>query len=76
MGRWPEDEGYDLWRVMNRVAERLERGDLSDHHVGRLGKLCSVRPLRGICSKVDPSKGLWGLAGQVGSGQPLKPRPW
>jgi hypothetical protein len=60
--RRPEDEGTDLWRATNRIGESLERGGLSDFHRDERGKLRSVRPLRGIDSKVSLSKGLWGLA--------------
>jgi hypothetical protein len=70
--RRPEDEGSDLWRIMNRVGENLERGGLSDHHLDRHGKMRSVRPLRGIGSRVDLSKALWGLAEQVANGQALE----
>jgi hypothetical protein len=69
--RRPEDEGADLWRVTNRVGENLERGGVSDWHKDRRGKLRSVRALRGIDSKVSLNKGLWGLAEQLASGQPL-----
>ena len=70
--RRPEDEGTDLWRVMNRVGENLERGGVSDWHKDRRGKLRSVRALRGIDSKVSLNKGLWGLAEQLANGQPLE----
>jgi hypothetical protein len=71
--RRPEDEGRDLWRTMNCVGENLERGGVSDWHKDRRGKLRSVRPLRGIDSKVSLNKGLWGLAEQLANGQPLAP---
>ena len=71
--RRPEDEGRDLWRTMNCVGENLERGGVSDWHKDRRGKLRSVRPLRGIDSKVNLNKGLWGLAEQLANGQPLVP---
>ena len=70
--RRPEDEGTDLWRVMNRVGEHLERGGVSDWHKDRRGKLRSVRALRGIDSKVSLNKGLWGLAEQLANGQALE----
>jgi len=69
--RRPEDEGVDLWRTMNRLGENLERGGVSDFHRDKRGKLRSVRPLRGIDSKVGLNKGLWGLAEQLANGQPL-----
>jgi len=70
--RRPEDEGTDLWRSMNRVAENLEKGGVSDFHRDRRGKLRSVRALRGIDSKVSLNKRLWGLAEQLANGQPLE----
>jgi hypothetical protein len=69
----PEDEGADLWRTLNRVQGSLERGGVSDWHKDRRGKLRSVRPLRGIDSKVSLNKGLWSLAEQLANGQPLAP---
>ncbi|MHC1767488.1 MAG: DUF932 domain-containing protein [Verrucomicrobiia bacterium] len=69
--RRPEDEGADLWRTMNRLGENLEHGGVSDWHKDRQGRLRSVRALRGIDSKVNLSKGLWGLAEQMANGQPL-----
>ena len=69
--RRPEDEGIDLWRTTNRLAENLERGGVSDFHRDRRGKLRSVRALRGIDSKVSLNKGLWGLAEQLANGQLL-----
>ena len=71
--RRPEDEGPDLWRVMNRVGENLERGGVSDWHKDRRGKLRSVRALRGIDSKVDLNKGLWGLAERIANRESLPP---
>jgi hypothetical protein len=71
--RRPEDDGRDLWRTMNCVGENLERGGVSDWHKDRRGKLRSVRPLRGIDSKVNLNKGLWGLAEQLANGQSLVP---
>jgi hypothetical protein len=38
------------------------------------GKLCSVRALRGIDSKVGLNKGLWGLAERIANGETL-PEP-
>lgn len=69
--RRPEDDGADLWRVMNRVCENVVRGGLADHHRDKRGHLRSIRTLRGIDSKVSVNKGLWGLAEQVIQGQPL-----
>jgi hypothetical protein len=62
--RRPEDEGADLWSTTNRLQEVLVRGGVSDHHRDQRGKLRSVRALRGIDSKVNLNKGLWGLAEQ------------
>ena len=73
--RRPEDEGRDLWRVTNCVQETLERGGVSDWHKDRRGKLRSVRPLRGIDSKVSLNKGLWGLAERLANGEPLDTAP-
>jgi hypothetical protein len=55
--RRPEDEGTDLWKTMNRIQENLERGGVSDFHVDRRGRLRSVRPLKGIDSKVNLNRG-------------------
>jgi hypothetical protein len=71
--RRPEDEGTDLWRTMNRVAENLERGGVSDWHQDRRGKLRSVRALRGIDSKISLNKGLWGVAERIAKGETLPP---
>lgn len=59
--RRPEDEGSDVWRIMNTIQDALVRGGVSDWHRDRRGKLRSVRALRGIDSKVGLNKGLWGL---------------
>jgi hypothetical protein len=69
--RRPEDEGTDLWSSMNRVQENLIRGGVTDFHRDRGGKLRSVRPLRGIDSKVNLNKGLWGLAERIANGDTL-----
>ena len=69
--RRPEDEGDDLWLTMNRVQESLVRGGLSDDRRDRRGKLRSVRPLRGIDSKVSLNRGLWELAERLAEGRPL-----
>ncbi len=69
--RRPQDEGDDLWLTMNRCQEGLLRGGLSDGHRDRRGKLRSVRPLRGIDSKVSVNKGLWSLAERLADGRPL-----
>ncbi len=63
--RRSEDEGADLWNTTNRVQESLIRGGVSDHHRDKRGKLRSVRALRGIDSKVNLNKELWGLAEQM-----------
>jgi hypothetical protein len=67
----PEDEGADLWATLNRCQQNLERGGVSDYHRDRRGKLRSVRPLRGIDSRVSLNKGLWGLAERLANGQAL-----
>ncbi len=67
--RRPEDEGTDLWRVMNRVCENVVRGGLSDHHRDKRGRLRSVRTLRGIDSKVNVNKALWALAERMVQGE-------
>jgi hypothetical protein len=69
--RRPEDEPFDLWSTMNRVGENLEKGGVSDWHLDRRGAVRSVRPLKGIDSRVTLSKGLWGLAEQLADGKPL-----
>lgn len=69
--RRPEDQGTDLWTTMNRVGENLIRGGLSDARRDRRGKLRSIRPLRGIDSKVEANKGMWGLAEQLVNGGTL-----
>ncbi len=69
--RRPEDEGTDLWHTMNRVAENLERGGVSDWHRDRRGRLRSARALRGIDAKVSLNKGLWTLAESLANGQTL-----
>ncbi len=74
--RRSEDEGADLWHVMNRVGENLERGGVRDWHRDQHRRLRSVRPLRGIDSKVGLSKGLWGLAERQVSGESLDLPPW
>ena len=53
------------------VQESLLRGGLSDDRRDRRGKLRSVRPLRGIDSKVSVNKGLWSLAERLADGRPL-----
>ena len=68
----PEDEGHDVWNTLNRVQVNLIRGGVSDWHRDQRGKLRSVRPLRGIDSKVSLNKGLWGLAERLVNGQPLE----
>lgn len=69
--RRPEDEGENLWLTVNRCQEGILRGGLSDSHRDRRGKLRSVRPLRGIDSKVSVNKGLWSLAERLADGRPL-----
>ena len=73
--RRSEDEGTDLWRTMNRLQENLVRGGVSDFHRDRRGKLRSVRALRGIDSKVNLNKELWGLAEGLVNGETLPPLP-
>jgi len=69
--RRPEDEGTDLWRLMNRVQENLVRGGLSDGRRDQRGHLRSLRPLRGIDSRVAINKAVWGLADRLASGKSL-----
>ena len=69
----PEDEGTDLWRAMNTVQEGLQRGGIADFHRDRRGKLRSIRPLRGIDSKVSLNKGLWSIAERIANGETLPP---
>jgi len=69
--RRPEDEAFDLWSTMNRVGENLEKGGVSDWHLDRRGAVRSVRPLKGIDSRISLSKGLWGLAERFAIGGPL-----
>ena len=69
--RRPEDEGHNLWVTMNRVQESLVRGGLADDRRDRRGQLRSVRPLRGIDSKVSLNRGLWELAERLAEGRPL-----
>ena len=68
-----EDEPLDLWSTMNRVGENLEKGGISDWHLDRRGAMRSVRPLKGIDSRVSLNKGLWGLAERLANGEPLTP---
>jgi len=70
--RRDEDVSLDLWTTVNRVQENLIRGGVSDSRRDRRGRLRSVRALRGIDSKVGLNKGLWGLAEQLATGQPLE----
>ena len=56
---------------MNRVGENLEKGGISDWHLDRRGARRSVRPLKGIDSRVSLNKGLWGLAKRLANGEPL-----
>jgi len=69
--RRPEDEGNDVWHVVNRCQESLVRGGVSDHRHDPRGRLRSVRALRGIDSKVTLNKALWGLAERVTNGETL-----
>lgn len=73
--RREEDQGSDLWHTLNRVQENLIRGGVADGHRDRRGRLRSVRGLRGIDSKVDLNKRLWGLAERLANGEPLDPIP-
>ena len=72
--RRPEDEGTDLWRVLNRTSENLLRGGISDFHRDRRGRLRSVRAIRGIDSKVTLNQDLWGLAEQMAGGEQFPPQ--
>jgi hypothetical protein len=71
--RRPEDQGPDLWHVLNCVQENLCRGGIADERRDRGGRLRSVRALRGIDSKVNLNKGLWGLAERIAEGETLPP---
>ena len=59
--------------MLNRLQENLIRGGASDYHRDRRGKLRSVRALRGIDSRVNLNKALWGLAERVANGETLPP---
>jgi hypothetical protein len=63
-----EDQASDLWTTFNRVQENLVRGGLSDVKRNRLGRLRTLRSLRGIDSKIMLNKGLWTLAEQTANG--------
>lgn len=71
--RRPVDERTDLWKVLNRLLENLILGGASDYHRDRRWKLRSVRALRGIDSRVNLNKALWGLAELVANGEILPP---
>ncbi len=60
--RRPEDQASDLWTLVNKTQEHLVRGGLSDSRRDRRGRLRSLRPLRGIDSKVSLNQALWSLA--------------
>lgn len=66
--RRPEDEGSSLWLAYNRAQEALVRGGVSDQRRDRHNRLRSVRALRGIDSKVDLNRALWGLAERFANG--------
>src|SRR5262249_29622868 len=70
--RRPADEGTDLWTTMNRVQRNLVQSGLSDSHRDRRATVRCVRPIRGIDSKVNLNKGLWGLAERLANGKPLE----
>jgi hypothetical protein len=67
--RRPEDQANDLWTVFNRVGEHLLRGGLSDARRDRAGRLRTLRPLRGIDSKVSLNQALWSLAEATAAAQ-------
>lgn len=60
--RRAEDQAADLWTTLNRVQENLVRGGLSDDKRDRAKRLRTLRPLRGIDSKVVLNRQLWNLA--------------
>ena len=60
-----EDQGTNLWTVFNCVQENLVRGGLSDGGHDRVGRLRTMRALRGIDSRIILNKGLWDLAEQT-----------
>jgi len=67
--RRPEDHSNDLWTVLNRIQENLVRGGLSDSRRSSRGRLRSLRPLRGIDSKVALNTRLWNLAQGMTNGR-------
>ena len=56
----PEDSGPDLWRVYNRVQEKLIKGGFQ--HQGEGQKPRASRPISNIRMNVLINKGLWNLA--------------
>ena len=61
--RRPEDAGDDLWRVLNRVQERLLSGDL--HRRSISGRLTRTRRITSIATDVRLNSQLWDPATQV-----------
>ncbi len=72
LSRRIEDEGADLWRVLNKVQEGLIRGGVCDGHRDARGRMRSVRSLRGIDSRVNLNKELWSLAERFATGGGLE----
>jgi hypothetical protein len=63
--RRPEDQGGDMWTVLNRVQENLVKGGLSDGKRSHAGRVRNLRRLRGIDSKIVLNHGLWNLAEEL-----------
>lgn len=64
--RRPEDQGDDVWHVLNRLQENLLRGCEPTPGWTRPtsagGKLCAIRAVRAIAPTVAINRGLWALA--------------
>lgn len=58
-----EDEGYDLWRVLNRIQENAVRGGYEAKDV--LGRNVKARPITNIARDVDFNLNLWSLGAKV-----------
>ena len=57
--RW-DDQGTDLWRVYNRVQERLIKGGV--RAVGSTGRIARSRAVGSVGEDARINKGLWNLA--------------
>lgn len=62
--RRPQDEGDDVWRVMNRVQEALVRGGNAYLHHGKdnVVSLRQTRRVTGLSKLVEINRGVWQLA--------------